>query len=638
MLNVSSAKLTGNPGISGWAQVHEFKPDDSLKLESRGHFFAVIATGKESGEKGGVALGREILIRLHEEYFGKDEGTSFNALKSAVAKVIKEFFPTWGNIEIAAVACTGDVVYSVAGGGSQVAIFREGMLAKILVSKDEDIVSASGYPKENDTLILGTKRFFESIPNGVIKAALESGGPQVAAEALAPSVHANSDTGSLGAVILNFKKGDTFLKTESQNLSMSGKENLRLGISATPGLGPIQFFGKIGGEIKNTASRIIDGISHKRIYVRERFYTDKPQSKKTSLLVGTLILVILFVSIAFGIKRQKDNEYKGRYEVRLSEAQKNYDEAVNLATLDPNKARELFSQSKSEALSLKGEGIEDIRLGALINKIEEKQGQVLGEYRVGPQLYLDLSLLSNDFVGDLTASSGEKFYVLDKSGKKIVGINFNTKKSEVVAGPDQVEGALSLAAYEGRVFILTDSGVYEVGNKKSKVIEKDWEGEVLPYAYTGNIYILDKGARTIRRYVGTGGSFSRGQIWLAPTVIPDFSKVVSITIDGTVWVLTSTGKILKFSLGSPQSFVVPSVTPALTNPTFIYSNLDLKNLYILDPANKRVLVLSKTGDYIAQYFSDNLSEAKSLVVSEETKKLVFLAGSKLYSIELKHLD
>jgi hypothetical protein len=251
---------------------------------------------------------------------------------------------------------------------------------------------------------------------------------------------------------------------------------------------------------------------------------------------------------------------------------------------------------------------------------------------------LDLSLLSSGFTGDTLAFSGGKFYILDKNGRKIVGITLDTKKSEVIAGPDQVEGASSISAYEGRVFILTESGMYEVGDKKSKVIEKDWDGEVLPYAYAGNIYVLDKGADTIRRYVGTGESFSRGQVWLAPTIVPDFSKVVSLTIDGTVWVLTSTGKILKFSLGSPQNFVVPTLTPELTNPVFIYSDQSLVGLYVLDPANKRVVVLSKTGDYIAQYFSDNLRDAVSLVVSEETKKLVFLAGSKLYAVELKHLN
>jgi len=44
MLTISSAKLTGTPGVTGWTQVHEFAPDDPEKLKARGKLFAVVAT------------------------------------------------------------------------------------------------------------------------------------------------------------------------------------------------------------------------------------------------------------------------------------------------------------------------------------------------------------------------------------------------------------------------------------------------------------------------------------------------------------------------------------------------------------------------------------------------------------------
>ena len=86
---VSSSKLTGNPGPSGWVQVHEYLPKDEEKLKLRGHLFAVIATGEKGASdpeglrSGGgienVAAGRELLTRLHEEYFGNTEASAFKA-------------------------------------------------------------------------------------------------------------------------------------------------------------------------------------------------------------------------------------------------------------------------------------------------------------------------------------------------------------------------------------------------------------------------------------------------------------------------------------------------------------------------------------------------------------------------------
>ena len=76
---LASAKLTGNPGPSGWTQIHEFRPEDEEKLKKRGCFFAVISTE--------TAFGRELLTRLHEEYFGNLDASAFIALKRAVASL-----------------------------------------------------------------------------------------------------------------------------------------------------------------------------------------------------------------------------------------------------------------------------------------------------------------------------------------------------------------------------------------------------------------------------------------------------------------------------------------------------------------------------------------------------------------------
>ncbi|MGB6838991.1 MAG: hypothetical protein WBE27_01805, partial [Microgenomates group bacterium] len=145
--NITSAKLTGNPGASGWAQVHEFAPDDAEKLKLRGRLFAVIATKsqkkEDSTEEHGVdsvVAGRELLTRLHEEYFGSTEKTAFNALSDSVEKVINEFLDVWGDVEIAAAVIVDGVIYTACGGGAQAAVFRNGILAKILVSKKEDVV------------------------------------------------------------------------------------------------------------------------------------------------------------------------------------------------------------------------------------------------------------------------------------------------------------------------------------------------------------------------------------------------------------------------------------------------------------------------------------------------------------------
>ena len=81
---VVSAKLTGSPDTSGWAQVHDFTPTEPEKYHSRGRLFAVVATGRHEAGVDAVSAGRELLSRLHEEYFGGGEGSAFAILEASI--------------------------------------------------------------------------------------------------------------------------------------------------------------------------------------------------------------------------------------------------------------------------------------------------------------------------------------------------------------------------------------------------------------------------------------------------------------------------------------------------------------------------------------------------------------------------
>jgi len=626
--NLISSKLTGNPGTSGWAQVHEFAPVEPEKLDSRGRLYAVVATGRHEEGVDAVSAGRELLARLHEEYFGGEEGPAFAVLQNAVKKVSDEFGQSWGEVEIAAVALVSDVVYSVVGGGAQVAIFRNGMLAKILESSKEEVISASGYPQAEDLLILGTKAFFDSLAAGVLKAALQGKDPAAAVEQLAPVVHSKQDTGNLGATIIVFKETEGTQVTPVQEISEEKaplQEKPQLSSYLRKGLSFIQNF-------------VSKKLPERRIYVRPGETEEEvPQKRRTMVTVGAILVILLVVSIGFGIRAKNVREQKGRYEERLTQAEHEFDESLSLVSLNTERARELFANSKGAAEALLGEGIKDERLDTLSQKLSENQGNILGEYKVDSELFVDLSLQVSGFEGQEVASSGKTIFVLDKKGKRIISVDFGTKKTQVASGPDQIGEAQSLAAYEDRVFILTPDGVSEVGKTKSQVIDKSWDGEVLVYAYAGNLYLIDKVGSTIWRYPGTGEAFASKQNWLAPGTKVDLSQVKSVTIDGTIFLLSSSGKLSKFSLGNPTGFTPQGVFPELSTPDAIYTNEELKYVYVLERSGKRVVVLEKDGKYKAQYTSDKIGEAQDLAVSEKEGKIVILTGGKLLSIKISHL-
>ena len=626
MLSLTSAKVTGTPGPSGWVQIHDFYPDEEEKRKTRGHLFAVIATKRFEEGVSGVAAGRELIARLQEEYFGELTIKPFNALKASVEKVISEFGEALGDVEIAACSIVDNVVYSATGGGGEVMIYRGGMLAPILVSQSMEVVTASGFPRANDDLILGTKNFFDSVSGGVIKGALENKEPEDAAEAFAPLVHSAQPSGNMGVVVIKFRENAlseprTFEATSSPKAEKIGFLN-RFS-SLKPGI-----FGFL--------EKVSKKIPEQRIYIKQGGVDDAfSKSKKLSFTVAIILLGLLVVSIGFGIRQNRINKIKTSYVGKLNEANNDLDQAISVSGVDIGHARELFRTSEdlyNQILDLK---VTDPKISELGEKIETQKGAILGEYEETPELFWDLSLLSSGFKGDKISASGGQVYVLDGSGRRVAGVEISTKKSSIVASPDEMVNPKGITSYTNSVFILDSDGVYEVDNSRQKVVDKTWTGDAFIAAYTGNLYLLDKDSSAIYRFSGSGGTFSAKQNWLSSDTKPDFSGALSWAIDGSVYVLYPNAKILKFSLGSPQNFSITGVD--LTNIDAIFASDDTSGVYVLDRVGKRVVVLDKNGVYKAEYINDKIGDATALAVSETEKKIILLSGDKLLSLDIKHL-
>lgn len=624
--NITSAKLTGNPGESGWAQVHEFKPEEKEKLEKRGHLFAVISTGRQKEGVDSVVAGRELLSRLHEEYFGKLEISAFNALKKAVETVINEFSETWGGVEIAALSILDRVVYSAAGGGASVFVFRRGILAPILRSKKGEVISASGHPEANDQMVLATSEFTKEIGEGLLRGSLESGLPDEAVEAFAPIVHSKEATGSVGVCVVGFGKEESFapigVEEKVQQLTGKKEEEKKKPSASTP-----SFFKRFGVLIKNA-------IPDKSLYIRRsEIDVEDAQKKKLAITIGAILLVLLFVSIFFGVRQRRINEERARYEERLTQARHELDEAKSLFSLNSERARELFASSAQIVEQLESEGVKDQELAQLREELEQGRQEVLGEHDVASEQFLDLGLL-NDTKVDQLAATPDAIYVLDKEKDRVVEIKVDTKKTEVVAGPAQIKDAISIAAYSERIFVNEEDGIFEVGDARTEAAEKEWGGDILFSAYAANLYVIGKEESMIWRYAGTDEGFSSQSDWLAPGIEPDLSGVISMAIDGSIWILTASGKVEKYTRGNPQPLADISTSPPLVSPTHIYTNEELENIYILDPETARVVAFDKEGNYKAQYRSEAFRTANGLFASESLGKIIVSSGDKLFSVDL----
>lgn len=618
-INVKSCKLTATPGALGWVQAHEFTPQDSLKLKKRGSIYAVIATKNPQKGVETLSVGREIITRLHEEYYANLEKDAFVALQEASKKIKKEFESI--NPEIGVIAHVGDDLFVVGYGGVTAQVIREKSMVTLLESK-EVLVAVSGKPNKGDIFLLGTKAFFENFEYDEIKKAFTEKGLEGSIEEFAPKVHASPNLGSAGFVALKF--GEKKSLPQIEQVSLEEKSSPQ--VEKAPKPKPSTFF-----------KDVLNKLPKKQIKLKnQNLEQATSQGRKTTLTAGAVLTVLLLVSVIFGLNQKKIKDQKNTYGTKLESAISDYNESLEMMELDVSKARELFLSAKEQLEEVQNSQYKDERISSLASDISEKQGEILGEYTVELENYLDLSLQTSGFEGSDLSSSGQEIFVLDSKNKKIIKVEIESKKASIAAGSDEVGSAIQIGSYEDRFFVLTDDGIFELGEGKERQVDKDWENPIF-YVYSGNIYILEKNENIIYRYPGIQGGFGEKTNWLAPGIEPDFSKLTDITIDGSIWMLSSSGKVSRFTLGSPQSVSLNGLPQKMVNPKAIYTNEELEFVYILDPQQQRIVVLEKNGEFKVQYKAQGLKDVSDLVVSEEEGKIILLNGSKLLFIELKHL-
>ncbi|MFC1687424.1 hypothetical protein ACFL0L_02500 [Patescibacteria group bacterium] len=153
------------------------------------------------------------------------------------------------------------------------------------------------------------------------------------------------------------------------------------------------------------------------------------------------------------------------------------------------------------------------------------------------------------------------------------------------------------------------------------------------FHYEGRLYMLDIANNQIWRAVRGGSRYASPGTWVTQDGV-NLQNGRSLAVDGEIYVLSSTGEVIKMSKGGQDVFALGSVDPALTSGTKIWTDLNSERLYILDASGQRIIVFSKEGSFIDQYMSDPFTNMTDFAIDESRNTVYILTGSKVYSFPL----
>jgi len=168
-----------------------------------------------------------------------------------------------------------------------------------------------------------------------------------------------------------------------------------------------------------------------------------------------------------------------------------------------------------------------------------------------------------------------------------------------------------------------------------------WVEPVAAAGYYGRLYVLDRQANQVLRYVLTNTGYDGApSSYIQAAAASDLGDAVDMAIDGNVYLLHSSGRVSKYQEGIGAPFPLTDLDRPLSNPSsiFVTGFLDEDGyVYVADAGNQRIVQFSKTGEFIGQFQdrdSTHMDDLRSVFVEETEKKLFLINGNKLY---LAHL-
>lgn len=577
-INISFAKIVSTPSFNAWSQAY-----------NAGNLYAVLSLSRkealENEEEPLGKLGKDILNALESEYFTQEQ-KNLVSIKEALEKTIQEV-PE--NISISLVVASfvkPNILYVFSNESGKIVLKRRETLGVILKpeQKHQKITSASGFLEDNDILILQTQKFSEIIESNYLSSVFDHLSPAEIAETIAPKIH-QKEEGEACAIILAYKKIEE-KEEEINNQDQEEQENFppkpfKFNLAKIFQLFPAISFSKF---IKLPVS-----LSH---------------TKKMFLTISVVLVFVLLISIFFSLQKQKDEKNKKRFNEIYILAESKYKEGESLLSLNKNLAKDDLTEAQKILTNGKNEfdknSNELKKIEELLKKVNSSLEQTKGINNI------DLKPVDKEISQYLA-------YQIDNS---TLSLFFQDDKN---------------------IYFLENEQVYSFikqSKKRTNLLKNnnDWKKVLAINAYFDNLYILDKDQNQIFKFVKLNNGFSKNN-YLKGSI--DLSKAKDMAIDGSIYVLFDNGEILKFTKGTAEQFKVTGLDNQLNNPVKIYTNLDAKNIYILDQGNSRIVVIGKDGQYQSQYQNSIIANAKDFEVLEKDKLIYLLIKNKVYQLDLK---
>jgi len=366
-----------------------------------------------------------------------------------------------------------------------------------------------------------------------------------------------------------------------------------------------------------------------------------PKLRKNLIVI--LVLIFFLALGAFIFQKEKEQQLK-EYQTTLNQIQEKMEQAENFLIL-----KETSPEAVQEANLLFRETWEEISLLAKIASTlpQDFSNQIFSlENEISQNLYqlnklveiaepkLLFEFNSREFVPQKLVFDIDDLYFFSPYSQNLFQVSKNGE-GQLIPVEKKFNLAVSLTGS-----ILFFSKPNQLINFKNEQFSQAFSLEEAYSdfnfndfsSYKSNLYFLDKKSGEIIKYPYLKiFEWDPPQLWLNPQTKKAI-EAKSMTVDGSVWVLNKDNSISRYYAGKYQETLKLDLFPEPKDFSKIFTSPAFTYLYILEPVQKRIIILNKSGQIVKQFQSAKFNNLLGFAVSEDSKTIYLLNGLKVYQI------
>lgn len=528
---------------------------------------------------------------------------------------------------------------------------RRGVKVGQILSASEQLQLLEGKPHPDDVYVLFTAAALPLVP--LVQTSLAELSPPAATQLFASgelttAIEAAADQALIGITVttLSHTPTDTanlplHQPTQSTVQTVAEVHQAAETSAATPfqqlRSGLAQVWKKAGAAL-NWVGQQMEQLFSSDVYVRHQ------QRRSVVKVILGILVVLAVISGSFVFYQRQQQARQRQVQTSLAPYQERLAQVRTQSLQDLVAARASLAQliTELEAASQDQASPAFVRtaLGGELATMREFQLQISGQTAL-PRLptFFDLRLVQSNFLASRVEIAAETLFFLDTDQRKVLALNIERKQPTLLPIGDYPE-IRALVADQSYLYFLSQ-GLYrftlsgtEVASLVKNVDEVIRGGQSIGL-FDRYLYVLNRERNNIFRYDTSDTQLESTPLaWIQTSQGVDLATTQSFAIDGDVWLGTQDGQIIKLTSGRMAPFAVTGLAEPFSAAITLFTKPELQNLYVLEPAKSRVVVLNKQGQFIKEIKSSELAAASAVVASERYQKAFALSGSLVYELGL----